>query len=103
MASRLFGDVGKFVSNGGASESHQSKKNPANLTVEVIFSQTESNVRLHGCCESPVEAMTGNHALKVSYDPDSRHFYVDADAKWLTGPVNASDGTRRMLVTLRKD
>ncbi len=95
----LFGDVGKFVSNGRQRIASITEK-PGNLTVKVIFSQTENNVQLHGCCESPVKARVGDHVLDVSYDPPSQHFYVDVDSKWLVEQPVAPDGTRQVDVSL---
>jgi hypothetical protein len=97
----FFGDEGKFVSNGRRRIASIAEK-PGDLTAEVIFASGETNIRLHGCCESPVEATANNHPLHVSYEPASRHFYVDVDAKWLTDAANP-DGTRRISVKLRKD
>jgi hypothetical protein len=98
----FFGDAGKFVSN-GRQRIASIRETPGKLTAEVVFAQGETNVRLHGCCDAPVQAMVGDHVLDVSYDPGSRHFYVDIDAKLLTEPPDSTDGTRRISVTLRKD
>jgi len=95
----LFGDAGKFVSNGRQRIASINEKS-GNLTAKVIFSHSENNVQLHGCCESPVKARVGDHVLDVSYDPPSRHFYVDIDSKWLVARPVALDGTRQVDVSL---
>jgi hypothetical protein len=97
----FFGDEGKFVSN-GKQRIASIKQTSDTLTADVIFAAGETSVRLHGCCESPVEATTNGQTLNVSYDPPSRHFSVDVDAKWLEGMPVEADGTRRLSVTLRK-
>ena len=44
-----------------------------------------------------------SQSLEVSYDPGSRHFYVDVDAKWLRGRSMQPTAPGGCSVTLRKD
>jgi hypothetical protein len=98
----LFGDAEKFVSN-GRQRVATITENPSGLDVELIFAQSENNVRLHGCSQSPIRARVGYQLLDTHFNSSSHYFYIDVDAKWLAGQPTGADGTRHLVVTLLKD
>ena len=95
----LFGDMGKFVSNGKQriASLHQE---PAKLTAEVIFAAGENSVTLHGCCPVRPSVRVGNRELDVAYEPASQHFVVEVPSP-PTSTKSAEDGTARVVVVMQ--